>query len=58
MDIQKHNNADIDWYVRMPTDPPLVDTKVETLTRLCQEEGATLEPTFPVVVSFHTEMGR
>ena len=43
------NNADIDWYVRKPTNPPLVDPKVEMLPELCQEEGVTLEPTVSMI---------
>ena len=42
-------NAEIDWSMRMPTDPPLVDPKAEKLPELCEEEVATLEPTFPVI---------
>ena len=43
----RYNNADIYWYMRMSTDPPPADPKVETLPQLCKEERATLEPTFP-----------
>ena len=42
----------------MPTDPPPVDPRVETLPDLCEEEGATPEPTFPRIDSFHIEMSR
>ena len=42
------NKADIDWYGRKPTDPPLVDTKAGKLLGLCKEEDATLAPTFPI----------
>ena len=51
VDFPKCNNAYIDWYVRMQTDLPLVDLKVEMLPELCKEEGATLEPIFPMIVS-------
>ena len=43
--------ADIDWYVRMPTDSPPADPKAERLPQLCEEEDATLEPTFHVIDS-------
>ena len=42
-------NADIDWYVRMPSDPPLVDPKVERLLQLYKEEDITAKPTFSVI---------
>ena len=44
--------------MKIPTDPPLVDPKIEMLSDICQEEGAILEPTIPMIVSFHIEMGR
>ena len=34
-----------------PTDPPLVDPKVETQPGLCEEEGTTLEPALPLLYS-------
>ena len=37
------NNADIQWYGRMTTDPPLIDLKGEKLPGQCEEEDATLE---------------
>ena len=49
--IPRCSNADVDWYVRMPTDPPLFDPKVEMLPELFEREGATLEPTFPMIDS-------
>ena len=45
------NRAEIDWYVRMPTDPPPGDTKIGKLLRQCVEEDATLGPTFPMINS-------
>ena len=42
----------------MPADPPWIDPKAEMLPQLCKEEGANLEPTFPVMNSSHIEMGR
>ena len=42
----------------MPTDPPLVDPKIETLPELCEKAGDTLEPIFPMIDSLHTVMGR
>ena len=57
-DFQRCNNADIDWYMGMPTDQLPVDPKVERLPALCEEDSATLEPTFPMIaVSFHIQMG-
>ena len=51
VDFPRCNNDEIDWYMKMQTDPPQVDPKVETLSELCEEEGATLEPTFPMTDS-------
>ena len=51
VDFPTGNSADIDWYVRMPTDPPPVDPWDETLPVLCEEEGAIVEPTFPMIDS-------
>ena len=42
------NNYDMDWYIRMPTDKPPVDPKVEKQPELCEEEGTTLKPPLPV----------
>ena len=53
MDFPRCDNVGIDCYMRMPTDPPLVDLKAEMLPEICEEEGATLEPYFPLIVSFH-----
>ena len=36
------NNANIDWYMRKPTDPPPVDPQAEKLLWLCEEEDGTL----------------
>ena len=54
----KCNKAEIDWHMMMPADPPLVDPQVGKLIRHCEEGEVTLEPTFPLIVSFHIEMGR
>ena len=43
----RYNRADIDWYMRMPTDPPLADPKDDKQPELCEEAGATWEPAFP-----------
>ena len=43
------NNADIEWYVRIPANSPLVGPKIETFPEPYEEEDATLEPTFPVI---------
>ena len=45
------NNADIDWYERMPTDPPLVNPKVEMPLVLCEEEDVILESTSQTINS-------
>ena len=42
--------TDIDWYMRMLTDPLPVDPKVEMLPKLCEEE-ANLEPSFSMIES-------
>ena len=44
MDSPKHTNADIDWYMRMPTNLPQIDSTVEMLLKLCEEEDAIQEP--------------
>ena len=36
------NNA-IDWYVKMTTDSPMADPKVEMLSELCADKDAMLE---------------
>ena len=50
--FQRFNNADIDRYMSMTTDPLLVDPKVEVPSKLCGEEGTTLEPTFHKIDSW------
>ena len=45
------NKADIDWYVRKPTDPSPVDPEACKPLGLCGEEDATLVPTFPMKYS-------
>ena len=49
VDFPSYNNAVIDWYIRMPTDAPLVEPNTETPLGLCKEEDAILKPTFPMV---------
>ena len=34
-------------FIHMPTDPPLVNPKVEMPLELCVEEDSIPEPTFP-----------
>ena len=58
MDFPRCNIAHSDWDVRMPPGPSPVDPKVEMLPQLYGEEGDTLDPTFPLTVSFHIELGR
>ena len=50
MDSPECNDADNDWYVRMPTNLP-VDPKDEMLLELCDGQDVILEP------SLHIEMG-
>ena len=47
-DLSRCNSADIDMYVRTPTDPSPDDPKDEMQPELCKEAGATQEPTDPV----------
>ena len=49
MDSPKCSYADSDLYVRMPTNPPLVDAKAETLLELCEKGDAILEPISPII---------
>ena len=49
MDCSEYSNADINWYVRMPTNPPTVNQKVETPLGLFQEEDANPEQICPVM---------
>ena len=42
----------------MPKDPPKDDPKVEILAELYEEQGATLEPAFPMTGSLCIDMGR
>ena len=51
VDFPRCDNADTYYYVRMPKDPPPVDSKVGMQSKLCEEEGATLEPIFPIIGS-------
>ena len=45
VEIQRCNNVGIEWYSRMPTDPPLVAPKGKKLPP--EREDATLEATDP-----------
>ena len=45
VEFPKYYNADIEWCGRMPTDPPLVDPRVEMLLGQCEDEYATPEET-------------
>ena len=51
VDFPRCSIPDTDWYLRMPTDPPPLDPKVEMLPELCEEEYATQEFTFPIIDS-------
>ena len=48
MDFPRCNTADIEWYVRMSNNAPLVAPKVEMLLGPVEEKGAILEATTPV----------
>ena len=59
VDFPRCNSADIDRYMRMPTDTPLVSPQNEMQPEICVEAGTTLVPAFPRRdISFHIEMGR
>ena len=49
VDSPRCNNIDLNCYVWLPTDPPLLDPKVEKVCELCQEEDAILEATFSLI---------
>ena len=49
MDSPGCNNADSDWYMRMPPNPPLVYLKVEIPPELCEEEDVILELALTVI---------
>ena len=53
MDSPKCSNIDIDLYVRMPANPPIVNPRVETSLKLCEEEYANLEPVSSVIHNWH-----
>ena len=46
------NKSDIDWYLRIPTDPSSADAKDEMQPKLYEQEDATLKPTFNVTDSY------
>ena len=52
VDFPRCNNADTDWYMRMPIDPPLADPKVEMMLGQCKEEDATQEATIPMTCNW------
>ena len=53
MDFLECNIGDIDWNVRMPNDPPVVDPKARKLPEQCKEGDATLILTFPMTGDQH-----
>ena len=60
-DFPNSNSADIDWYVRMPIDPPVVDLKDDIQHELCGGSRLPLrnQPILREEIAiFHTEMGR
>ena len=58
MDFPWCSNADIDWYMRTPADPPLVDSRDEMLLGQCKEENETLEVPVPMTDDWlHIEKG-
>ena len=48
MDPTKCSNADIDWYMKMPTISPPAGPKVEMSLKLWKEEYAILKPLYPM----------
>ena len=53
------NNADIDWKMRMPTNSPLIDLKVEMPIQLCEKEDTVPEPNLPMTENqLPIKMGR
>ena len=48
VDFPRCNNTEIESFMRMPTDLPMVAYKVEMLLGQCEEVDATLEATVSV----------
>ena len=46
VDFSRYNIAEIDGYMMVATEPPLLDPTDEMQPKLCEESSATLEPTF------------
>ena len=42
VDFLRCNTADIDWYMRMPIYPPMLDPKAEMQSELCEKAATTL----------------
>ena len=59
VDFLRCNNADIEWYVRMPADALLEDPKVTTLLGQYKEDNTTPEAIVPCDrhITFHIEKG-
>ena len=51
MDFPECNKGNIDWYVRMPTDPPLVVPKARKLPGQCDDGYVNLGLAFPMIES-------
>ena len=47
VEFPRCNNAGIEWYGRIPTDPPMVDPKGEKLLGQCEEEDSTQKQPIP-----------
>ena len=57
VDFLRYNNADIDWYMKMPTNAPPVDPKVEIPLEICEEECVILEQIFPTIDNLLSQVG-
>ena len=49
IDSPKYRNANIYWDFRIPTNPPSIDPKAETMLELWKEKDAILELIFPIM---------
>ena len=59
VDFPSCKNADMEWDMRIPTGPSLVDHKVKMLLGQCEKQDATPEATRPMTDNqLYTEMGR
>ena len=47
MDVPRCNNADIDWYMRMPTDPPPIDANMKCFLNYVRKKVTLWNQPFP-----------